>query len=236
MASRMFPFITRTWNPLGGECRHGCVYCWARKLAAERKMAKYQGEARVHGSGLKWKFKPEEFVFVCDMVDLLGAWVHQSSISFILDMIKDNPKTNFLLLTKNPKRYLELLDFLPTNVVLGCTLESNLNYSEISKAPSQFQRLYWFTQLAEVERLRFAGDRTSHKLFVSVEPILDFNFENFVDVLCNWIKPWAVAVGYDNYGCGLPEPPLAKTMQFIEALEKAGITVYKKTLREAWDA
>jgi len=49
------------------------------------------------------------------------------------------------------------------------------------------------------------------------------------------LQPWAVAVGYDNYNNHLPEPPLEKTMQLIERLEKAGITVFRKTLRERWN-
>jgi hypothetical protein len=44
-----------------------------------------------------------------------------------------------------------------------------------------------------------------------------------------------MAVGYDNYNNRLPEPTLSKTMQLIDCLEKTGITVYRKTLREAWN-
>lgn len=47
-------------------------------------------------------------------------------------------------------------------------------------------------------------------------------------------KTWnPVAVGYDNYGNGFPEPQLSKTMQLIDKLESMGIKVYRKTLREA---
>ena len=45
-------------------------------------------------------------------------------------------------------------------------------------------------------------------------------------------RPWAVAIGYDNYNNGFPEPPLSKTMQLIDELESLGIKVYRKTLRE----
>ena len=45
-----------------------------------------------------------------------------------------------------------------------------------------------------------------------------------------------VAVGYDNYNNLLPEPREAETEEFIRQLEDAGITVYRKTIREAWDA
>jgi len=234
VGSRMFPFITCTWNLLGGECKHGCRYCWARALARKNNMAKYFGEPRLIEKEMQRQFKADDFVFVCDMLDLLGEWVPSDLIKVILGKIASSLGT-FLLLTKNPKCYLELLDFLPMNVVLGCTIESDISYSEVSKAPSQFQRLYWMTKLAEVERIRSADGRNSHKLFVAIEPILAFDLRSFSNILCNWIKPWAVAVGYDNYRNKLSEPPLEKTLQLIDRLEKAGITIYRKTLREAWN-
>lgn len=226
----MFPFITRTWNPLGGECNHRCDYCWARKLAADKKMAKYQGEPRLVEKEMQRVrgFKSHDFVFVCDMLDLFGEWVSSDLIKAILSKIAYSPAT-FLLLTKNPKRYFELLDFLPKNAVLGCTIESDRNYSALSKAPDQVERIYWMTQLS-----RLQGSLLGNRLFFSVEPILDFNLMYFGFLLLD-LKPWAVAVGYDNYDNKLLEPLLAKTMQLIDRLEKAGITVYRKTLREAWN-
>jgi hypothetical protein len=38
---------------------------------------------------------------------------------------------------------------------------------------------------------------------------------------------------YDNYAHGLVEPKLADVLLLIGHLEAAGITVYRKTLREA---
>jgi hypothetical protein len=72
------------------------------------------------------------------------------------------------------------------------------------------------------------------RIFISIEPIMEFDYEPFVSKLLK-MHPWAVAVGYDNYDNKLPEPLLAKTMQLIDRLEKAGIRVYRKTLREAWN-
>jgi hypothetical protein len=41
-------------------------------------------------------------------------------------------------------------------------------------------------------------------------------------------------VGYDNYGNGLPEPPLQKAVSLIRFLEARGTEVRTKTLRLAW--
>ncbi len=229
--SRMFSFITKVWNPLGGECRHGCVYCWARKLAADRKMAKYQGEPRLIERELKRKFTSNDFIFVCDMLDLFGEWVPDYFIYQVLTAISYS-KAKFLLLTKNPKRTVYWSNYLsPWNTMVGVTIETNKDdlVSKFSKAPMPTERLEDGVSLA----VGVLGKKI--KRFVSIEPILDFDFDTFFEMLVDF-NPWAVAVGYDNYYNRLPEPPLTKTMQLIDRLEKAGITVYRKTLREAWNA
>jgi hypothetical protein len=66
---------------------------------------------------------------------------------------------------------------------------------------------------------------------VSVEPIMDFDLEIFVQ----WLKdigPVLVHVGYDNYKNNLPEPSLSKTYQLIDQL-RAFTRVKTLTLRES---
>lgn len=240
MKSRMFPFVTKTWNPVVG-CRHGCIYCWARKLAE----TKLKGTKR-YKTGFLPMLWPEELdkffsardcVFVSDMGDLFGKWVPYEWINSVVDRIS-TMDADFLLLTKNPIRYLDFPAFISDNCIdnciLGCTIESDRNYPQLSKAPPQSSRLYWMTKLAEVMEVKKNCSKLHSKLFVCIEPILDFDLDDFSNVIANSIKPWAVAIGYDNYDNHLPEPPLAKTMQLIDRLEKAGITVYRKTLRERW--
>jgi len=69
-------------------------------------------------------------------------------------------------------------------------------------------------------------------LFISIEPILEFYTLFFVEYIRR-IKPWAVAVGYDNYNHKLPEPDLKKTEKLISELRKFTI-IYRKTIRNAW--
>lgn len=79
---RMFPFITKTWNPLGGECLHKCPYCWVTnqlKPMFPNVRKKYSGGPRLVQYELenaKYKlWEIDDFVFVCDCTDLFGDWV-----------------------------------------------------------------------------------------------------------------------------------------------------------------
>jgi len=215
VTSRMFPFITRTWNPLGGECLHHCSYCWARKLAERYGHKKYTGKPRIYATVLeKGVFKQSDFVFVCDMTDLFGHWVPKEIIIAILRHIKHSPAT-FLLLTKNPKRYLEF--DIPSNCVCGATIERAVDH-ELTGPPESLR-------LEAMKALKHP------RKMISVEPVMDFS-PNFIFQLVD-VKPEFVAVGYDNYGCGLAEPPSWKVKALIDHLEINGIKVYRKTMREA---
>ena len=234
--SRMFHKVTRTWNPVTG-CLHFCVYCWARKLAEGRlrNTKKYSDgfKPRFHPEELRKKFKPGEFVFVSDMGDMWGNWVFERWILDVLNHIGKFPRTTFLLLTKNPWRYLEFKRFLVNleNVILGCTIETDDSkmYREkmISYAPTPDSR---FEALAELRKDFIANFR----LMISVEPILQINDVNDFASRIAGLEPEFVYVGYDNYNNKLPEPPLHKTMELIDQLKEHGITVYTKTLRKAW--
>jgi len=229
--SRMFPFITCTWNPLGGRCPHNCVYCWSmgpKGFVAKYGMWKYRGPARLVSTAPFRKFKAGEFVFVCDMCDLFASTVPDDAITTVLDAIRQSPKAKFLLLTKNPQRYLDLDVEWPSNIIFGATIESNIDYPSLSKAPLQSSRLSAMLELAGVRELR-------GRMMISIEPILSFGFHGFVEDL-GAISPGIIAIGYDNYNHHLPEPTLAETMQLIEELERRpGWRIYRKTLRKAWN-
>ena len=112
---------------------------------------------------------------------------------------------------------------MPPNAVLGATIETDRDegYGGISKAPPPSARY---------EAMR---DLNWPRKLVSIEPVLDFDLEEFV----RWvegIKPSIIYVGYDNYANRLPEPPLGKTLKLIGELKSKGFRVYAKTLRRAW--
>jgi protein gp37 len=216
----MFDVITKTWNPVIG-CLHNCTYCWARRLA-ETKLKNVER----YRDGFRPKLIEKElsrifhkkYVFAVDMGDLFGDWVPSEWILKVIEAIKNSPSSYFLFLTKNPKRYMEFLDLYPENVVLGATIETNRDYS-FSKCPTTYERYKYMRELPFKNKV------------VSIEPIMDFDPEIFVQ----WLKdigPVLVHVGYDNYNNNLPEPSVSKTYQLIDQL-RAFTRVKTLKLRES---
>ena len=210
----------KTWNPLGGECKHHCVYCWVNVLKQRYPALKekYSGEPRIYEAELKKakRFKEGDTVFVCDCCDLFGEWMPEGVIARVLTEVL-YPAAEILFLTKNPKQYLNR-GFHNRDHILGATIETDVEYG-LSKAPEVNERI------TAMHNLNFP------RKFISIEPILDFSIF-FIEHLKD-IAPEFVYIGYDNYPNShppLPEPPLEKTKALIEELRKF-TEVRVKTLR-----
>jgi len=226
----MFKDVEATYNPVVG-CLHGCVYCWARKIAVTKfsTLWYYQGfKPNLVEERLK-RPPPKGLVFVSDMGDMWGRWVPREWIMKVLRHLhRHRDGRRYLFLTKNPERYLHFLgDLDPELDVLGATIETDLPYIsftvKISDAPDPIERINAMIEL----RRRWSG-----QLFVSIEPILRFRLDVFTKALRE-IKPDFVYIGYDNHNCMLPEPTLEETLKLIERLEEFTV-VKRKTLRKAW--
>jgi protein gp37 len=152
MNERMFPFITQTWNPLGGSCEHDCEYCWVPILKHKFPFVnlKYGGPSKLYTKELAKvkQFAASDFVFVCDCTDLFGSWVPKEYIQLILDAVETSP-AQFLLLTKNPIRYQEFK--LPNNCVAGVTIETSLE-NNLQNAPKREDRWLAMVNLKHHER------------------------------------------------------------------------------------
>lgn len=125
-----------TWNPVTG-CLHGCEYCYARRIAHRfsgggenwedeetivlfEKLHGLDGKVLAYPYGFKPTFhryrlndyigKKGRNIFVCSMADLFGEWVPDSWIEEVFKVCEKDPQHNYLFLTKNPQRYVELAE------------------------------------------------------------------------------------------------------------------------------
>ena len=209
------PRVMRTWNVFCG-CRFNCTYCVSRKLAEGRlrHLPRYQDgfTPKLVESELSKTFKPGDFIFIAFMGDI--AWATIDEMNRILDRIDCFPATTFLFLSKNPLYIKRWEGMLPLNVILGTTIESDLDYG-LSKAPPPRDR-FWYLWKNEYPRK-----------FVSIEPIMDFDLRTMVGWMKH-IKPEIVEVGADNWKCGLPEPAWGNIEELLSELRKFCPTVVEK--------
>ncbi|MDO5398786.1 MAG: DUF5131 family protein [bacterium] len=97
---------------------------------------------------LESKFKNGTNIFVCSMADLFGEWVPDKVISEIFEACINTPRHNYLFLTKNPKRYEDLM--------------------RIGKLPKRDNFWYGTTVTAQENKFFVNGE---YNTFVSIEPI-----------------------------------------------------------------
>lgn len=137
-----------TWNPVTG-CKHGCEYCYARRIAARFKQS---FEPTIHWNRLDApsKVKKRSRVFVCSMSDLFGAWIPERWIFDVMKAVIKAPQHTYQFLTKNPSR-VKFYKF-PHSAWVGATATSHR------------------TLVLSCEDLTWITDSVR---FISVEPMLE---------------------------------------------------------------
>ena len=209
---KMFKSVGWTWTPLPG-CDHGCKFCWAESLT---KRFKRSWEPHFRPHYLKDKMPDDgSWIFVGSMGDTFCKGMKTEWILKLLDFIKENKANNvYLLMTKNPERFLEFLprlEEIKDKVILGTTLETT-GATPWSSAPPTNKRAQ------ALELMKVMGFKT----FLSLEPLADFDLERMVRWI-DEINPEAIEIGLENYTNFTTPPHEHKIIELLFMLEGQGI-------------
>ncbi len=195
----MYGFVTHTWNVIKGKCPHDCSYCYMKEFP--------QGALRFDEKELKTDLGEGNFIFVGSSCDMFAQEISPFWISKVLDHCKKYPKNKYLFQTKNPIRLFSNIEDFPNDSILGTTIETNRDYLIYNKSVSPVR------ERAKAMSMIFG------KLMVTIEPIMDFDLESFVEMIKE-VKPDFVNIGADSKEHNLPEPSWDKVQLLIKELEK----------------
>ena len=206
----MYPWITGLWNPVRGKCGFDCTYCYVKKWGKEYPF-------HIDKSEMKRDLGDGGFIFVCSGCDLFHPEVPEIWVHSVI--IKTGEFDNkYLWHTKNPERAVKLFeDYNIEKDTLCVTVESNIPWPGISKAPQPFDRIESLKQ--------WRGKR-----MITVEPVMDFDVITFSEMILS-CEPVQVNIGADSLRKNLPEPSREKLEAFIEALAPHTKIHLKKNLR-----
>lgn len=139
-------------------------------------------------------------IFVCSMADLFGRWVPTDWIAEVLDACLAAPQHNYLFLTKNPKRYMELdhLALLPR--------KGNFWYG--STVTTDSDAFFWSEE---------------HNTFLSVEP-MHGPMNATGRIAANWI----IVGAETGRRPGKVTPRREWVMDLAEECREAGVPIYMK--------
>jgi protein gp37 len=173
-----------------------------------------QKPLRLDEREMKTDLGSDNFIFVGSSCDMFADDVPDKWIERVLFYTHDFPDNKYLFQSKNPERFLEY-DHAFSDM-LGTTMESNRVYPCMGNAPPPEDRAA-------------AMDRLAQETFVTIEPILDFDFDKFVGIIGS-ANPECIFIGADSGNNRLPEPPKEKVLKLIAELEKFTKVGLKKNL------
>ena len=216
----MYRWVTHTHGHLCGKCSHACVYCYVQDMGHRFPDvgSKYSGPSRLIMEELAARYGKGRTIFVDHMSDLFAADVTDEQIAEVLRHCISWPDNTYVFQSKNPCRFKAHLKQFPPTTILGTTIETNRDGNGVSKAPIPRDRY---------RAMKWLRENTTHKLFVTVEPILAFDLDEFADWMRD-LRPDFLNIGADSKGHGLAEPTQLEVLTFIERLRNLGIEVRQK--------
>lgn len=207
----MYSFVTHTWNVIKGKCFHNCDYCYM-------KVFKLNG-TKFDEKELKTDLGKDNFIFVGSSNDMWSKNIPDEWIVKVLNYCKqfDN---KYLFQSKDPTRFLEFMDDMPSNIVLGTTIESNRGFPQMGAAPKIEVRKNAMIRLTEL----------GYHTMVTIEPIMDFDLQELSSIIRKIMPDW-VNIGADSKNHNLPEPSGEKINLLIDDLNKITDVKIKSNLK-----
>lgn len=198
----------KTWNPLAGECPHGCSYCSTKSFYYPEVIKKYSGELRLDENAFKKNLGKGNIWFVCAQNDLFAKEVPDDFIRRVYNHIANYPDNEYWFQSKNPKR---MYEWAKKPYVYGTTIESsawhNVYFSR--SVPHPIDRAFYIGKIKK---------EIGCKTFITIEPILEFNFYNFYILLTGAAPDW-INIGADSKKNNLVEPNKLDILKLITLLE-----------------
>jgi len=206
--SNMYDWITGTKNFIRGACEHKCAYCYVKKSRVKKL---YEGPPKLIESQFKSLGKGN-FWFIGSMIDMFAEGISEDWIYKTLEYCQEF-QNKYLFQSKNPNRMRDFFMHFPSDTVIGTTIETNREYSEMGKAPPTIKRVLALRELSN-----------DFPVMVTIEPIMDFDTFDLVHIIRMCDPEW-VNVGADSQNSGLPEPSADKVKELIRILKMSGVKV-----------
>lgn len=149
-------------------------------------------------------------IFVCSMADLFGAWVPDEWIESVFAECLAAPQHNYIFLTKNPARYIQLAK--------AGKLPQHNNFWYGSSVTGPHDEYSWFDE--------------KYHWFLSVEPLL----ENLGEMSETSLKPeWIIIGAETGRRAGKVVPALEWIESIVNQCRKYKIPVFMKdSLADIW--
>ena len=205
----MYDWVSHTWNTVKGACPHGCEYCYMKRWGR-------QPEIHFDEKELKTDLGSGNFIFVGSSCDLFAnsipiTWIHDT-----LDHCREYEANRYLFQSKNPGRIYRLRRFLPPDITVGTTIETNRSYPEMGDAPDVKERAWAMLNLSLLDI----------KTIITVEPIMDFDLDKLVGIIKAAEPTWVNIGANTNSKVSLLEPSPDKVKYLIKYLKAfAGVKV-----------
>jgi len=213
----MYSWCTHMHTHLRGACPHACPYCYVQAIGKRFGQTAYTGPQWLDIDQLNIKYGTGRTIFIEHAADLFADAVKPGWIDLILDHCRQWPENTYVFQTRNPNRALNWQDRFPVRLIIGTTIETN------RKAPGEAPHSRHRAVGLMPELYRHITTR-----FVTIEPILDFDVPEMLDLI-KCARPNFINIGADSKGHGLNEPTADKVLALIEGIKNLGIEIRQKT-------